>query len=60
MFRFFRRGPESPGVGVEPERPERAAVLRYSTGGTVLVLRGEGTAYAFGPQAEQYAAVPRP
>ena len=59
-FQHFRRGPESPGFGVEPERAERATVQRYTSGATVLLLHGEGAVYAFGADPLEYARVPKP
>ncbi|MEN9937030.1 MAG: hypothetical protein RLZZ387_3609 [Chloroflexota bacterium] len=56
-FLHFRRGPESPGLGVEQERAERAVVQRFGTGATAVRLVGEGTTYVFGAQAEQFAEV---
>jgi hypothetical protein len=55
----FRRGPESPGFGIEPERAERATVQRFTSGATVLLLHGEGNVYAFGAEPEQYAVAPK-
>jgi hypothetical protein len=58
-FQNFRRGPESPGFGVEPERPERATVQRFGSGATLVLLEGEGNVYAFGYDPLQYASFPR-
>jgi len=57
-FENFRRGPESPGFGTEPERPERATVQRFGSGATLVLLHGEGAVYAFGAEATQYATFP--
>jgi hypothetical protein len=59
-FQNFRRGPESPGFGVEPERPERATVQRFGSGATLVLLEGEGVVYAFGAEDTQYASFGRP
>jgi hypothetical protein len=58
-YRHYRRHPVGLGWAVEPERAEHAMVQQFTSGATVIWIKGEQMIYAFGDDRHEVSTFTR-
>jgi hypothetical protein len=58
-YEYYRRHPAGLGWAVEPERAENATVQQFTSGATVIWIKGEEMIYAFGDDPHELSTFRR-